>query len=371
MEKNEEASASAEVEIENNEEASTSAEVEIEEVEKPYFCDHSGCRKSFATRSGRRKHQKKCNLPVSVSQKKEKYIKVGSKFQCTECNVCVGHINNFYRHYKNQHTEKKKKKQSRGFPCSRCDKVLQSSAKLAKHEKTHLKRKLECETCSKTFLREKNFQKHKLVCEKLLQVKFPLYAPLSEYSESFGYGDCEHLLAQENPQMLGDQDEGDSFSEEHSYPLDNQNQMEPMTIVDDDISFTIVFGKAGESIENQEQVVPGEEDGVIESADESGNDDCDDGETQRKTRYREKVELVKTLTRIKEKLPEEEQTKVLQASLNETGMSVVEEENKEQEFGDSVLEFLKELDLRLKENSDFFCTILHQCYGDQLLSLKS
>ena len=316
--------------------------------------------KSFSTRSGRRKHQIKCTFPLPESSSDKTYIKNDGKIQCCVCDAKFSHINNFYRHHKNKHTEKKKKeKEVRSFPCSTCDKVFGKMSKLARHEQIHKKSSTyECEKCSKKFSRQKNFQKHKLACENLLTVKFPSHAPISEYNSSFGYGDCEHLFATGNstdlPQVIDTELEGSMSGS--------------MVSNGEELSYTIVLGnnEDGFHIHNeQEQVVPIEDD----STEECSEHDSDVGHLSynylKQTKYREKADLVRALNKFKEKLPEEIHTEVLQNSLNETGITM-EEETREHEFGESVLECLRNLNLLKSENRNFFCTILHQCYGEQL-----
>ncbi|XP_066254728.1 zinc finger protein 878-like isoform X39 [Euwallacea similis] len=134
------------------------------ELDTYYFCQV--CKKLFPSATRLKVHEKthdedheRIETECPICQKWVKYLKshmdnVHSTEMSTVCEVCGKGFKkgwDFKKHLE-KHSEEEK------FKCSKCEVVLNSDAKLKKHEKTHAK--LVCSKCGKRFFKGSTFEKH-------------------------------------------------------------------------------------------------------------------------------------------------------------------------------------------------------------------
>ena len=125
-------------------------------------CRHVGCRKSFLTRSGRLKHEKKCSHPPKVIYKPYNVLESG-RFSCKLCNKDFAHATGFYKHHNKCTSAGKQKKV---FKCEVCSKEFPKRSRLVQHEVKHSEKpKISC-GCGRFYQRQDKFLLHQSKCQQ-------------------------------------------------------------------------------------------------------------------------------------------------------------------------------------------------------------
>ena len=135
---------------------------------KKYICKRSGCRKSFDTNSGRRKHFLRCAFPLPAESEitNKNYEETNdNKVKCLKCSLILSAMPNYYRHVRNKHTPKSLKvKVTKVYACNICSKEFSKPSKLLRHQAAHAIQTLVCENCNRVYKRQDWYERHVSQC---------------------------------------------------------------------------------------------------------------------------------------------------------------------------------------------------------------
>ena len=131
-----------------------------------FVCLKKDCHKEFKTASGRSKHHKKCSKESIEKQ----YRVISGSYHCKRCDNQFKHVESWYRHYKIAHRVEERKikvKDKVIHKCTICSKAFGKKYGLLRHEIIHKKENNFCEACGKSFKRQDFFALHVKKCSSV------------------------------------------------------------------------------------------------------------------------------------------------------------------------------------------------------------
>ena len=126
---------------------------------KQFFCEKSGCDKSFSRRDVMEVHLRRVHgLYRQPKKSAEESISSDSSLQCPQCNAKLSTRHHFQRHLQAH------EKNAGNFECDFCGKTFFQRRKYLVHRRQHVgEKKYKCDVCDKSFLQKEFLLRHQFI----------------------------------------------------------------------------------------------------------------------------------------------------------------------------------------------------------------
>ena len=363
--------------------------------ENEYPCERDGCKRVYRSIGGRAKHYKKCSFPIINLKGYEKMD--NNKVKCLRCDLVLSNVTNYYRHFKNVHTEKEKEKikVKKSYICNVCSKECPSESKLVRHKNTHQRVcSYQCQYCRKFYTRRNYYDDHLTKCKNapvgvrssaLLDVtNMPSVNPsTSNFPSMLDIGNSSDAQDDFDGEMvsMADDDIGTNSMNMYSVPVvcvvgatgdfDGDMVSVPGQDVGSRLNVTdvseSVIGGSGEAVGKGNVEVVSNVDSIVPVGKNVH------GSTQRKRSQRNRERLMSVVSRLNG-IPENDQKLIVRKSLESTKTGIdnmlttsTADTIAEARFGCGILQYLKSVDCQNIEKRNLFASLLYSVYGEQIL----